>query len=426
MEYIISPVWVALELLSVLLFSAAFLPVRYSKAKIIISFSIVWVTNSLSAMFIPSLSIHQLITVTTTFAVVFMCFRGSVLRKIICVLLAITFIGVVDMICAYSSCAVMGINNAELESRKLLYVLVFTVSKLICLFAAHLFQRFRKTREIQQVQRRWLLLTLLFPALSLIMIFGFFAFFVSSEDIPLGSFIFITVIAIANVAILYLVEIMEKRTKEENQLVLLNQQMHVQTNSIHALEKSYRSQREASHEFMRHLQTLSDLLDTGMVNDAHRYIHDLQELQTERIFAVNSHHPILDAVFNQTSHSALEQNTDVVFEVNDLSRLTIKSNALVVIFGNLLDNALEACQKVSTNRQVYCSALMEDSFFISIRNTSPPVTVTKEGIHTTKINNHEHGYGLPNVCRILDQLEAEYAYDYHDGWFHFVAEIPIN
>ena len=44
-------------------------------------------------------------------------------------------------------------------------------------------------------------------------------------------------------------------------------------------------------------------------------------------------------------------------------------------------------------------------------------------ILTTKQNAAEHGYGLPAVKYILNQLGAEYTFAYHDGWFQFVAEI---
>jgi hypothetical protein len=44
---------------------------------------------------------------------------------------------------------------------------------------------------------------------------------------------------------------------------------------------------------------------------------------------------------------------------------------------------------------------------------------------TNKSKKREHGYGLPAIRFILEQLHAEYAFDYSDGWFQFVAEIPI-
>lgn len=111
-------------------------------------------------------------------------------------------------------------------------------------------------------------------------------------------------------------------------------------------------------------------------------------------------------------------------KVNDLSAVDIQTNELVVLLSNLLDNAIEACLKLPYNREIVCSIVKEDGIYISIRNTSAPVTILHGEIATTKQDATEHGYGLPAVKYILNQLNAEYTFAYQDGWFQFVAEIP--
>lgn len=111
-------------------------------------------------------------------------------------------------------------------------------------------------------------------------------------------------------------------------------------------------------------------------------------------------------------------------KVNDLSSVGIQANKLVVLLSNLLENAIEACLKLKNDREIVCSIVKEDSIYISIRNTSPPVKIIHGEIATTKQDATEHGYGLPAVKYILDQLSAEYTFAYQDGWFQFVAEIP--
>ena len=95
-----------------------------------------------------------------------------------------------------------------------------------------------------------------------------------------------------------------------------------------------------------------------------------------------------------------------------------------MLLSNLLDNAIEACQKLEDDKEIVCSILKEDNMYISIRNTSAPVTILHGEIPTTKQNGAEHGYGLQAVKYILNQFEAEYTFAYYDGWFQFVAEIP--
>ena len=207
--------------------------------------------------------------------------------------------------------------------------------------------------------------------------------------------------------------------------MLLNKQMDIQTQSILSLEKSYRAQRKVTHEFRHHLQTIHDLLAQGQTDAAQAYVMQLQETHSTRILYVNSHHPIIDAILNQKYQLATEQSIDVQIQVNDLSRLRISTEALVVLLTNLLDNAIEACQRLQDSRCIRCSILLEDSLFLSIRNTALPVIIEENTIQTTKMPRQDHGYGLPGIRMILEQLHAEYTFEYRDGWFQFAAEISL-
>jgi sensor histidine kinase regulating citrate/malate metabolism len=208
---------------------------------------------------------------------------------------------------------------------------------------------------------------------------------------------------------------------------LMKQQMDIQTDSILALERNYRTQRQTVHEFQHQLQTIHDLLSGDNVAIAKKYVSSLQEAQTTRILAVNSHHPIIDAILNHKYQTANENHIDMQIQVNDLSTVDIDTDALVVLLSNLLDNAIEACLRTNNTPSIDCSVLNDDDLlFISIRNTSLPVTIIDDIIQTSKLPKQDHGYGLSIIRHILKQHNAEYTFTYDDGWFHFVAEIPIK
>jgi len=110
--------------------------------------------------------------------------------------------------------------------------------------------------------------------------------------------------------------------------------------------------------------------------------------------------------------------------VNNLSELVIESNYLVVLMSNLLGNAIEACAKLDGNKRIHCSIVQKDALFISVRNTSLPVTIVGNGIPTAKEHKRDHGYGIPHIQQIVGLLGGEYAFSYEDGWFEFAIEIP--
>ena len=425
MEYIISPIWIFIELSTIILFSSSFLHKKKNANKHIISFIIVWIASSIYSNVGLGALLVQLLNLCAVFLLLTGMFESKWLYRLLCAVVAWVFMSTIDTSVAYGFCSLLGISHSEFVWKKLLYIAVMSISKLIELFLAYLFSRLRRTKVTGFMNNKWTYLIILFPVVSIAMLITMFLNSQTNEDLPIAVFVFCCILAVANGAIIYLIGIMEKRSSDEHQLALMNQQMDIQTQNTISLEKSYRAQRQASHEFNHQMQTVTNLLSQKKYSEAEKYLLEIQGNYSMRTFAVNSHHPILDAIFNQKYQTACEQNVDMLFTLNDLSAIEIKANHLVVLFSNLLDNALEACAKCEGEKAIKCCIEKTTCLYVSIRNTSPPVSIVDNRIETTKATKSEHGYGLKNVCRILDELQAEYAFEYSDGWFQFVAEIPL-
>ena len=177
------------------------------------------------------------------------------------------------------------------------------------------------------------------------------------------------------------------------------------------------------HDFRAHLNILQGLLQNQEYDAAEQYLNSVTKEQTDRLFLVNSHHSILDALFNTKATEAIRKGIDIDFELNDLSTLPFDVSDMVVLFSNLLDNAIEACEKVDGNRVIRVSVVLKRSLLFSIRNTTLPVKIKNDTIQTTKPNASLHGFGLSNIKLILNKYHADFVMDYTDGWFQFTGEI---
>ncbi len=330
-----------------------------------------------------------------------------------------------DTAILYGASALLGISLEELVWKKLTYSFIVSIGKTISILLSWTLFRVRHAEKVEALDRKWLLLTLFFPSASLGMLAIVSHGNRSEGDLSMATIIFSIILAIANASIIYLIRIMEKSTAESKRLALLNQQMEIQTGSILALERNYRAQRKATHEFHNQLQTIRSLITAGDYTCAENYIQQLQGTHPTRIFSINSHHPIIDAVLNHKYQQANENNIGVRIQVNDLSGVSVSTDYLVVLLSNLLNNAIEACLRYDGERIIQCSILASDSLYISIRNTSLPVQIKDNYIPTSKADKDDHGYGLAHVDLILGQLQAEYILSYDGGWFEFATEIPL-
>mgnify|MGYP000523832960 CR=1 FL=1 len=135
------------------------------------------------------------------------------------------------------------------------------------------------------------------------------------------------------------------------------------------------------------------------------YLEKITEQQTNRLFLVNTHHPILDALFNTKAAEATQKKISIDFEVNDLSNLPFDASDIVVLLSNLLDNAIEACQQYDKgDKAIHVMAVAQQDFFVSVRNTSEPVVIINGSIPTTKPEPQMHGFGLANIRLILEKI----------------------
>lgn len=107
-------------------------------------------------------------------------------------------------------------------------------------------------------------------------------------------------------------------------------------------------------------------------------------------------HPAALPMFSFVLPSILKETVALVqFDASDM----------VVLLSNLLDNAIEACQQYEKeDKTIHVTAIAQQAFFISIRNTSKPVVILNDSIPTTKPEPQLHGFGLVNIHLILENI----------------------
>lgn len=424
MEYIISALWFALECVAFFLFASAFLPYRYNRKRTILMALCMCTLLLFSQSFpLPALVLRLCALIFGLCLIVFL-FKGRLALRLFIGLLDYIIVAAMDAIVLFGASTILRISLDELVWKKGMYTVLVTAGKILSVFLAWLVTRLHPFHKLHPLRPKWMLLVSFFPLTSLFMLMALFLICRDQRDLTQPVAFFCIFLGIANVAIVYVVSLIEQDTEVKQQNNILSQQMEIQTASILALDKAYRQQRQTTHDFQNHLCTISDLLAQKSYETAAKYVRELSQAQTSRILIVNTHHPIIDAILNQKYQMAVELQIEMRFCINDLSGIQLSASELVVLLSNLLDNAIEACRRIDTERLIRCTILENDGSFLSIRNTSLPVLITEHGIATTKASASEHGYGLPSVCRILDGLHAEYAYNYENGWFQFTAEIP--
>ncbi|WP_062387292.1 sensor histidine kinase [Demequina iriomotensis] len=102
---------------------------------------------------------------------------------------------------------------------------------------------------------------------------------------------------------------------------------------------------------------------------------------------------------------------------------------IVTVFGNALDNAIEATAPVTDReRRLIRVAVYRQGHFALLRfeNWFGGQLTLVEGLPaTTKDDAHHHGYGLKNIRQVAERYDGSLTVSVEDGWFVLRMLVPI-
>lgn len=366
---------------------------------------------------------HSILSVMLIFTTTILLFRGAIVSRILSVIMVYALLYALDALFAFACTSLFQVSVADLRANEILFSVEAVLARIGAVVLVTIIKRIRQVKSQVRVEWSGLLITILFPCTAILTLLSFFS--LVAEDTKSNYLIYwcIVLLVVANVVIVFLVDWMERASISKKENLALNQRMHLQAESLEALSISYASQRKLSHDFCVHIDALSALLSVYKLDEAKRYIENIQAAQTMRVLLVKSNHPVIDALLNQKASIAQKNNIDIQLEVNDLSNLQIATDDLAILLANILDNAIEACVGFQGERRITVKLVLTNELLFSVRNTCEPVEIRNNQIATTKKPIELHGYGLPNVITIIKKHDADFAIDYQNNCFQFTTII---
>ena len=142
---------------------------------------------------------------------------------------------------------------------------------------------------------------------------------------------------------------------------------------------------------------------------------------------IKTNNVIVDAILNSKYREILDKNIVFIFKINDLAEINICDEDIVVILSNMLNNAIEACEKCLDRKVIKMKFVKEkDNIIISVRNTYDGELIIKDGeIQTSKRHEtDEHGIGIKNIIDIIEKYQGSYAIKNDKNEFYFSIIIP--
>ena len=308
------------------------------------------------------------------------------------------------------------------ENALVKYSIEVVFSKLLVVFFGYALIRKLQKKERRQSEERVLMfcMTVLYGISNFVVIIVKVAY-QSDFFLPFTNFFCIIFV------ILYLTYFMRAEDEKkgmEFRIAMMKQQEELQFDYYEAQREKYRQSVSILHDVNRHIRSIEELYRLDKKEEALEYTRQIGSILKPLVPKEYSDNPMLNIILADKQQSAESLGIQFMIQVECGKLDFLEPVDVTTLFGNLLDNALEACKKCSGERYIQ----------IHIRNYNEMVSVRiMNSVQTeVKLKNgrpvgaeeSRGGIGSLNVERCVEKYGGSILYKNADGKFY--SDVILN
>ncbi|MSS64134.1 sensor histidine kinase [Velocimicrobium porci] len=353
-----------------------------------------------------------------------LCIDGNKKDIFISASVAYILLGLINMLVPLGVNLLMGIPISSMmePGKGIIRVIVVLICKIVYYFSIISALHFLKRSSNRLQRREWFIMAGSFIVILMIEIALLVIMRTQLFEERIAIFVLIINLGLFAILVGLYLMLLQLNTVHERQLeyecILLSQKSQRQL--LEDREKEFEQLQIIRHDIKNYLSTTLGILQKGNTEEAIEYLNSLLKNKVELILeVVDVGDATINAVINTKFTICREKG--ISCETAFLGELRYKNPLnLGIIISNLLDNAMEACEKMEDKkpRIVISSANQKGYLDICVKNSiETSVLKINPGLRTTKSEKKLHGYGLKSIKQILEEEEGMMTQYEKNGWF---------
>ncbi len=204
-------------------------------------------------------------------------------------------------------------------------------------------------------------------------------------------------------------------------------QLEIQNLQYENLNRQIAATRQARHDLRHHITVMDEYLIHGEYDKLHEYLQDYKKSLPNNSAFFFCKHNTVNILLCYFAQQAKEKQIDFSVSASLPEQIAIPDNILSALFGNLLENALDACQIVRDRQaQIFVKAKTQpDAFFLQIENTYCQEPVKDREGHYLSSKRRGPGIGLESVRNIVTRYDGLLEIEPKDGCFRVSVLLNI-
>ena len=221
----------------------------------------------------------------------------------------------------------------------------------------------------------------------------------------------------------HLYDLLNTAFEESMEKLLLTQQTKYYTQQFKLLKNALENMKSVRHDLKNHLLVLETFISQDEKEKALDYISQIMsKTYAQKEYACSGNIDI-DSILNFKFEEAKGKDIDIDLELIVPNEINITAFDMVVILGNLLDNAIYATSKLKKDRRIDVQIIYKkEMLFIRINNTfDGQVHYDRDKIITIHSDKENHGIGLDNIQNTLEKYNGTMTIHHTENTFYVEA-----
>lgn len=307
--------------------------------------------------------------------------------------------------------------------------IVVIIDLLFCFVAVLLISRIFEAHKNKIIFSEEWLKYILFPVITMILLAIILIKFKNVQDIEqIQALCGIGIgLVIMNFLTFYLLENVVRQEESLREMESLEIQGKNQLEMYKRITEDFEKQKTESHEFKNHIMCIQSLAEENKYEELKRYLKNIGNEFVEGTMMIDTNNDIVNAVINTKYKEAVKKHIVVVLRVNDLSKIKMEDRDIVILLSNLLNNAIEASEKLDGKRVIQVKFIQEfGNIILSVKNHYSEALIPVKGgyLTTKKHGENTHGVGVKNVIKVVDKYNGTYDISTENNEFYFSILIP--
>ena len=255
------------------------------------------------------------------------------------------------------------------------------------------------------VEKEWLLFSI-FPFSQCFSVWGWISSYDQYNSVRKMNYIILMIFVffLADLALIYMIRISAARAELKIRSEMLEEQVRSQGNYYDQLASTYAGMRRMRHDIDNHLYTIRALIDNGRTEDAVSYADKVIEEDHVQVHFSDCRNTVVSSYLEKKLEDMNALGIRLETDIHLPAHLSVSNPDLICIYGNILDNAIEASRETDNAVITLKTEYRKPYLTISCRN---PVQV-QENKKKQRIPGLERGVGLTILSHLAEQYDGQF------------------